>query len=55
MTWGEFMALDDAGQRNRMQAILAGWQRNATRQADDDYRFDAEEERKEGWAMGDKS
>lgn len=53
MTWAKFTALDDAGQRKRMQAILAAWQRNAARRADDDHRFDAEEERKEGWAMGD--
>lgn len=55
MKWGDFMALDEAGQRKRMQAILAGWQRNAEHQADDDYRFDAEAERRDGWAMGDKS
>lgn len=50
MTFGQFMALDEAGQRARMQAILAGWQRNADRRADDDNRFDSEAEARDGWA-----
>lgn len=53
MTWGQFVALDEAGQRKRMQAILAGWQRSAERRADDDYRFDAEVEQRDGWALQD--